>query len=181
MRWCGACRKRACICDPVLFEQPENGFCCGARFSTWHIASADRRFRITATVDVRNHSEASSAYRSTQLYISGHQLRYKRKQRDGRRSCPLIKVSCRQDGLLPRIRSPRRRARHSRLSLLLLPDDTSHQPIRNHPADLINFFLRRAGNVAFTQLHAHVLEFEQRLASGLSSDVEEHLSSLAHT
>jgi len=150
LRWCGACRKRACICDPVLFEQPENGFCCGARFSTWHIASADRRFRITATVDVRNHSEASSAYRSTQLYISGHQLRYKRKQRDGRRSCPLIKVSCRQ-------------------------------PIRNHPADLINFFLRRAGNVAFTQLHAHVLEFEQRLASGLSSDVEEHLSSLAHT
>jgi len=34
----------------------------------------DRRFRITATVDVRNRSEASSAYRSTQLYGSGHCL-----------------------------------------------------------------------------------------------------------
>src|SRR5690348_3599327 len=51
--------------------------------------------RITATVDVvdvRNHSEASSVYRSTQLYTSGHPPRFDRR-RGRRRPCPLIGLS----------------------------------------------------------------------------------------
>ena len=48
----------------------------------------DRRFRIGETVNVRNHSETSSAYRSTRLYKSRH-LPERNRRRLSHRSRPL--------------------------------------------------------------------------------------------
>jgi hypothetical protein len=43
---------------------------------------------MTATMDVRIHSEASSAYRSTRLYVSGHRRELVRTHPAQLRPCP---------------------------------------------------------------------------------------------